>query len=35
MANYENIKPYAEFAHVAAQHGGIEKYLSMMAEANR
>lgn len=35
MANYENIKPYAEFAHVAAQHGGIEKYLSMIAEANR
>lgn len=35
MANFENIKPYADFAHKTAQHGGIEKYLSMIAEANR
>ena len=27
MGNYNNIKPYAEFAHKAAEGGGIEKYL--------
>lgn len=26
MSNYKNIKPYADFAHKAAQNGGIEKY---------
>ena len=35
MSNYDNIKPYAEFAHEAAKHGGVEKYLNEIAEANR
>lgn len=35
MANYENIKPYAEFAHEAAQHGGVDNYLNDIAEANQ
>lgn len=26
MGNYENIRPYAELVHEAAQHGGVEKY---------
>ena len=34
MANYENIKPYAEFAHVAAQHGGVHEYMNQIAEYN-
>ena len=34
MANYENIKPYADFAHTAAQNGGVEKYLDQIAESN-
>lgn len=35
MANYDNIKPYADFAHEAAQHGGVEKYLDEIAQANK
>lgn len=27
MGNFENIRPYAEFAHAAAQDDGIEKHL--------
>lgn len=34
MANYNNIKPYAEFAHKAAQHGGVENYLNEIKESN-
>ena len=35
MANYDNIKPYADFAHEAAPHGGVKKYLDEIADANR
>ena len=35
MSNYKNIKPYADFAHKAAQNGGIEKYLEMLENTNR
>lgn len=35
MSNYKNIKPYADFAHKAAQNGGIEKYLEMIENTNR
>ncbi len=34
MANYENIRPYAEFAHTAALRGGVEKYLNQIANTN-
>lgn len=34
MANYENIRPYAEFSHEAAQHGGVDSYLSELQEAS-
>jgi len=34
MSNYENIRPYAEFAHDAAQHGGVDRYLTQIADAN-
>lgn len=34
MDNYENIKPYADFAHTAAQHGGVDSYLNEIAEEN-
>ena len=32
MANYENIKPYAEFSHKVARHGGPEKYVENVAD---
>lgn len=35
MANYDNIKPYADFAHEAAKHGGVDCYLAEIADANR
>ncbi len=28
MSNYENIRPYAEFSHDAAQDGGIDNHLN-------
>lgn len=34
MANYENIRPYAEFNHTAAQHGGVQSYMAQVADAN-
>lgn len=34
MPNYENIRPYAEFAHEAAQHGGVDSYLNQMTESS-
>jgi hypothetical protein len=34
MSNYENIKPYADFAHTAAQHGGVDNYLNQIADSN-
>ena len=34
MSNYENIKPYAEFAHEAAQHGGVMEFLDELADSN-
>ena len=34
MANYGNIKPYADFAHTAAQNGGVQSYLSRIADSN-
>ena len=33
MANQENIKPYAEFSHEAALHGGPEKYFNEYGDA--
>ena len=33
MGNYENIRPYAEFAHKAAPYGGPEQYLSDYGDA--
>lgn len=30
MTNYNNIKPYSDFAHTAAQHGGVESYLNQL-----
>ena len=35
MPNYENIRPYAEFSHEAAQHGGIDNYLDTLAMVNQ
>lgn len=35
MANYDNIKPYSDFAHEAAQHGGVDNYLDEIADANK
>lgn len=35
MNNYDNIKPYADFSHEAAQHGGVDSYLDELAESNR
>ena len=35
MPNYENIKPYSDFSHTAAEHGGVENYLNELAEKNR
>ena len=35
MANFENIRPYAEFAHIAAQNGGVNNFLNKIAECNR
>ena len=32
MSNYDNIKPYAEFSHKAAQFGGPEQYVNIVAE---
>ena len=34
MANYGNIKPYADFAHAAAQNGGVQNYLNRIADSN-
>ncbi len=34
MANYNNIKPYSDFAHTAAQHGGVESYLNQLQSAS-
>lgn len=34
MANYENIRPYAELIHTAAQHGGVDSYMEQVADAN-
>ena len=34
MANYENIKPYADFAHTAAQHKGVENYLKELTDSS-
>lgn len=34
MANVDNIRPYAKFAHEAAQHGGVDSYLDELANAN-
>ena len=34
MANYRNIKPYADFAHTAAQNGGVQNYLNQIANSN-
>lgn len=34
MANYENIKPYADFAHMASLNGGIDSYLDNMTAAS-
>lgn len=33
MANYDNIKPYADFAHKAAKAGGVDKYLDEFGNA--
>lgn len=33
MANYENIRPYSELAHKAAQFGGPKNYLQQHAQA--
>lgn len=32
MANYENIRPYAEFSHTAAMNGGVDNYLNSIAQ---
>ncbi len=34
MSNAENIKPYADFAHEAAQHGGVDSYLNELETAS-
>ena len=34
MANYKNIKPYADFAHTAAVHGGVSSYLNEIESAS-
>lgn len=34
MSNYNNIKPYADFAKKVAPHGGPEKYVQKVAEKN-
>ena len=34
MSNVENIKPYSDFSHLAAQHGGVDSYLDELATAN-
>lgn len=34
MANYKNIKPYSDFAHEAAQHGGVDSYLEEISDSN-
>lgn len=33
MGNYENIRPYAEFAHMVAPYGGPEQYLNDYGDA--
>ena len=35
MANFENIRPYSEFAHEAALHGGVDSYLDTIANVNQ
>lgn len=32
MANYENIRPYAELVHTAAAYGGVESYLNQISK---
>ncbi len=34
MSNYNNIKPYNEFNHTAATHGGVEKYIDELKKAS-
>ena len=34
MANYNNIKKYAEFSHKVAPHGGPEEYVKKVAEVS-
>lgn len=34
MANYDNIKRYSEFAHEAAERGGVDEYLAEHAQSN-
>ena len=34
MANYDNIEPYSELAHIAAQHGGPKQYLNQLTNAS-
>lgn len=34
MSSYENIKPYAEFSHTAAQNGGVDSYLEKIEKAS-
>lgn len=33
MANYDNIKPYADFAHISAPYGGPDNYLDIISKA--
>lgn len=35
MPNYDNIRRYSEFSHEAAQNGGVDAYLDIIAEANQ
>ncbi len=34
MSNYNNIKPYADFSHKAAEYGGPEQYVKLVAQKN-
>ena len=33
MPNFDNIKPYADFAHEAAKHGGPTSYINKLIDA--
>lgn len=35
MSNFENIRPYAEFSHTAAQDGGIDNHINNIKNAAR